>query len=289
LLESRQIVPSESGNVIDLALVAAESSVVVNAVPPVKVSVPSFCIVNCVVPEELAANISPLFVWLTIRAAFAPIPPDIDRGAGVFEDDPMLTPVSPSDVNVSSPVPLGVIVRFPFVVVCIVVSDPPPTLIVGLLRDKVPVVAPTLRVVAAPNALIVVAVVLNTSNEASPVRTLVVNVGDVPNTATPVPVSSDRESIKNCDVPVVATLEFASRNRAREAVRDERLIVGSDSLVISVPLSITIFPVVAPPIVRVFPRSDCIVEFVASNERPLSFPADRVAIGASVAIPVTAN
>ena len=158
-----------------------------------------------------------------------------------------------------------------------------------MLRDNVPVVAPIFRVVAAPNALIVVALVLNTSNEASDVRTLVVNVGDVPNTATPVPVSSDRESIRNCDVPVVAILEPESRNRARDAVRDERLIVGSESLVISDPLSRTILPVVFPPIVRVFPRRDCIVEFVASRDKPLLFDADRVATGWSFDTPVIAN
>ena len=133
----------------------------------------------------------------------------------------------------------------------IVVSDPPPTLIVGLLRDRVPVVAPILSVDAAPNALSVVAVVLNTSNETESVRTLVVNVGDVPNTATPVPVSSDRESIRNCEVPVVAMFELVSKNSALDDVREERLIVASDSLVKFDPESITIFPVVFPPIVRV--------------------------------------
>ena len=60
------------------------------------------------------------------------------------------------------------------------------------LTVVVPVVAPILTAVAAPKALIVVAVVLNTANVVLPVRTLVVNVGDVANTATPVPVSSLR-------------------------------------------------------------------------------------------------
>ena len=140
--------------------------------------------------------------------------------------------------------------------VVIVVSDPPPTLIVGLLSDRVPDVAPIFKVVAAPNALRVVATVLNTSNEAEFVRTLVVNVGDVPNTATPVPVSSDKESERNCDVPVVVMFELVSRNRARDDVRAERLIVASDSSVTSDPELRVIFPVVDPPIVNVFPRSD---------------------------------
>lgn len=60
----------------------------------------------------------------------------------------------------------------------------------SFLTVVVPVVAPRLNVVAAPKAFTVVAVVLNTSNEVLPVVTLVVNDGLVPNTSTPVPVSS---------------------------------------------------------------------------------------------------
>lgn len=194
-------------------------------VPNVDVSIPVAPTVNCVTPEELAANISPEFVLFTISEAFDPIPPDIERGAGV-EAEPTSTDVSESEASTMLPVPLGASVRLLFVVVPIVAGEPAPRLRVvdeipsvvaevivarfaavivvalgrsnaSLLIVTLPPVSPRLRVEAAPNALIVVAVVLNTSNEASAVTTLVVNVGVVPNTDTPVPVSSDSESIRN--------------------------------------------------------------------------------------------
>jgi len=57
-------------------------------------SSPLFVTLNLVVPDEEAESMSPLFVWLTISVAFDPIPPDIESGAGVFETEPILTPVS---------------------------------------------------------------------------------------------------------------------------------------------------------------------------------------------------
>ena len=57
-----------------------------------------------------------------------------------------------------------------------------------MLIVAVPVVAPIFKVVAAPNALTVVAVVLNTSRDEDAERIDVVKVGDVPKTATPLPV-----------------------------------------------------------------------------------------------------
>jgi hypothetical protein len=60
----------------------------------------------------------------------------------------------------------------------------------------VPEVAPIVKVVAAPKALTVVAVVLKTEKVVDPVLTAVVNEGEVLKTATPVPVSSDKESIR---------------------------------------------------------------------------------------------
>ena len=59
-----------------------------------------------------------------------------------------------------------------------------------MLIVAVPVDAPKLSVVAAPKALTVVAVVLNTSRDEESVSTEVVKVGDVPKTTTPEPVSS---------------------------------------------------------------------------------------------------
>ena len=70
----------------------------------------------------------------------------------------------------------------------------------------VPVAAPKFNSVAAPKALTVVAPELNTLNDADCVVTLVVNLGLVPNTATPVPVSSVRIPL-NCDEDVFANTE----------------------------------------------------------------------------------
>lgn len=58
------------------------------------------------------------------------------------------------------------------------------------LKVAVPVDAPNDNVVAAPKALMFVAVALKTLNVAEPVVTLVVKFGDVPNTSAPEPVSS---------------------------------------------------------------------------------------------------
>ena len=67
-----------------------------NPDPPVNDSTPVFETVNCVVPDADAVRMSPEFVWLIISAAFPPIPPDIDSGAGVVAD-PIKTLVSASD------------------------------------------------------------------------------------------------------------------------------------------------------------------------------------------------
>ena len=72
---------------------------------------------------------------------------------------------------------------------------------VRLLIVVVPVDAPRERVVAAPNALTVVATVLNTSRDVEADRTEVVKVGEVPKTDTPVPVSSVRVLRRTDDRP----------------------------------------------------------------------------------------
>jgi hypothetical protein len=63
-----------------------------------------------------------------MRAAFPPIPPLTDRGAGVLDRVPILTPVSESELRVISPVPFGVSVRFAFVSVPINALLPLPRL-----------------------------------------------------------------------------------------------------------------------------------------------------------------
>jgi len=114
----------------------------------------------------------------------------------------MLTGVSKSLVNVSSPVPLGVIVRLSFEFVWIVAAPVPPSSRVGFEIATVPVVPPILRVVAAPAKLTVVAIVFTSANVVEPVVKDVVISGEVPNTEKPVPVSSDRVSRRTEDNPV---------------------------------------------------------------------------------------
>ena len=73
----------------------------------------------------------------------------------------------------------------------------PTIFVVALLMVAVPVTAPSASVVAAQPIFSVVAVVLRRLNEVEPVVIEVVNAGEVPNTATPVPVSSER-SVESC-------------------------------------------------------------------------------------------
>ena len=65
---------------------------------------------------------------MIITAAFAPIPPDTERGAWVLVDCPMRIPESESDESIVFPVPADVSVRLPFVVVAMVADAPPPRL-----------------------------------------------------------------------------------------------------------------------------------------------------------------
>ena len=70
--------------------------------------------------------------------------------------------------------------------------------IVALPIVNVPEEPPIANVVAAPNALTVLAVVLNISKDEEAVVTLVVNAGLVPKTTTPEPVSSERD-VASCE------------------------------------------------------------------------------------------
>jgi len=97
------------------------------------------------------------------------------------KEEPSMVIASPPSPRVTTPlaskVPLAVRV---------------PVTVKALLTVVVPVDAPTERVVAAPAKLTVVAVVLIRLNVVEPVVREVVISGDVPKTATPVPVSSVR-------------------------------------------------------------------------------------------------
>ena len=94
-------------------------------------------------------------------------------------------------------------------------------------------------------------VVFNRSNDEEAVRSDVVRVGDVPNTLTPVPVSSVRVLRSTLEAPEYTIFLLLSVRANRFAVPPPRLIVGSESVVVSELESIIIFPVVFPPIVNV--------------------------------------
>ncbi len=111
-------------------------------------------------------------------------------------------------------------------------------LIMALAMVAVPDPAPRLRVVAAPKASIVVALVLKTSKSVVAVVIEVVISGEVPKTETPVPVSSERDASKAAEAPVVAKLEDPSVKRALEAVRPEKLMVPEEVMPVA--------PVIAP-------------------------------------------
>ena len=170
---------------------------------------------NFVVPLLLAAKRSPEFNWLTMSEALEPIPPLTDKGAMVFDAEPMRTPLFKSEERMVLPLPAEVRVKLPFPEVVIVDAPAAPTVIV-------PPDAPTLRAVAAPAKLTVEAVEFIKSNEAEEVNKDVAIVGEVLKTATPEPVSSERilESseevaepavVVNCFEPLVTTKEEASR------------------------------------------------------------------------------
>ena len=124
---SRQTVPVESGNVnVWFDVRVARSRVPKNdELLSENINSPVFATLNLVVPDALAARISPEFCWLTIRAALFPIPPDIERGAGVVAF-PINTDELKSDERVRFPVPFGESVRSAFDVVPIVAAAPPP-------------------------------------------------------------------------------------------------------------------------------------------------------------------
>lgn len=89
---------------------------------------------------------------MNIAAAFPPIPPETERGAGVLADVPMYIPVSESDERIVFPVPCEVRVRLSSEIVDIVAADPPPRFKVV---ESIPRVAAA-SIVASTPALIVV-------------------------------------------------------------------------------------------------------------------------------------
>ncbi len=73
-----------------------------------------------------------------------------------------------------------------------------------------------------------------------------VNVGPAEKTAKPVPVSSESESMRFCDTPVVVKALLASVKSARDAVSDVTLRL----VVVAVPLMVRPVAPVPPPMVE---------------------------------------
>ena len=160
-------------------------------------------------------------------------------------------------------------VRFPVVPSNVqpVSAEPPEKAIVPLAP-----VGPTLIVVVAPPPkLMVVAVVLIRSKDVLPVVMEEATLGEVIlgvllNTATPVPVSSERELERSALAPVVEILLEELMNKALLAVRDGRLIVASARVVVPVPAPRVVVPV--PLALSVSPVSEVdgdIVGFAPAN------------------------
>ena len=87
-----------------VANVAIENSRMLTVTPWEKNLVPE--IEKAIITANLGLN--PATAGTVIRI---PMPPLTESGAGVFVLGPMFTPLSKSEVNVSSPVPFGVSVR----------------------------------------------------------------------------------------------------------------------------------------------------------------------------------
>jgi hypothetical protein len=98
-----------------------------------------------------------------------------------------------------------------------------------------PDAAPIDRVVAAPKALIFVAVALNTLNVALPVVTLVVKSGEVANTNAPDPVSSDIVFLSSKDV-------VAAKSDNLLVVVAKVPVVGTVTLVVLVVVKVKLCP-----------------------------------------------
>jgi hypothetical protein len=90
--------------------------------------------------------------------ALEPIPPLIDRGAGV-EAEPINTLLSKSEESIRFPLPLGVIVKESSLTVPMVAADPPPRLRVVALTPSVA----ALVMVVSPVAVRVVSLLSNTT------------------------------------------------------------------------------------------------------------------------------
>lgn len=127
---------------------------------------------------------------------------------------------------------------------------------------KVPEFAPILRVVAAPKALMVVAVVLRIEKEVEPVVMLVVNDGEVLKTRLPVPVSSVTEAATLAEEIEVVRLDEPSVVTNLLAVNPEKVIVPDavrltasviDALLMDRPLMVSVVEAVIVPLLTIEP------------------------------------
>ncbi len=255
--------------------------------PPTKLTIPVFPTVNFVVPLALAAMMSPLFAWFTMRAPLFPIPPLIDSGAGVVAL-PTNTAELKSLERVVLPEPAEVKLKLPFVPVVIVDEPLFPTVIV-------PPDAPIFRDVAALPKFNVVAVLSNKVSEAW----FVVIVAAPLNANAPDVVSVASE---------LAVIVAVFPNVSPAAVFN---VPNEVALIVEVPLNVVVpaftvnspatpplfgliamFPVLAPPIVKVLLFRDWIVPGLSDSPFtvPLAGFAEILATGVEApATPVKAN
>ena len=145
------------------------------AVPNVDDSIPVLPMVNCVTPDAEAVNRSPELILLTMSEALLPIPPDIDRGAGVVAE-PTNTEESASDDSIKLPVPLGDSVKLSSDSVPIVAALPAPRfrVVADIPRVEADVIVARFAavIVVRPEAARVVseAAIVNVSSPESSVR-----------------------------------------------------------------------------------------------------------------------
>ena len=210
---------------------------------------------------------------MTIREALPPIPPDIESGEGVVAL-PIRTDESKSDERMMFPVPFGVRDRFPFVVVPIVASDPPPRFSVVESIERVEAASIVARfeafIVVRPDAERVVsdAAIVSVLSPESRVSVLVVeasvpaptNVNDVWFRTVP---STDTNPASALSSIVIAPV-------AAETSNSSKLIA------------------VAPPLiaVREVPLSVCVVLRFSVSVLSVTIDPDAPLIGERVIFPV---
>ena len=180
-------------------------------------------------PVPLGVSVKSSFVPVVISVVTAE---KVNEPSAVIAPIPVITPVvdisqsleltatvSPLSPRVTTPLA----VKVPLVVVV-------PVTVRALLTVVVPLDAPTDKVVAAPAKLTVVAIVFANAKVVESVIREVVIVGEVANTANPVPVSSERVLRRTDEMAVAARLLDPSVTTNLDAVRPDKVMVPDDEI-----------------------------------------------------------